>query len=182
MVCDECSRKIKSLATVDDNNKRVYGKVKIEIKKYSNIKYFNLKCLSCTGRVENNNKYCITCAYKKGICEVCGKQLTNTKMYKYNDVDEKDLKRRKKTMERSRIISEEIKKEKGIIEPKKEKVKIIKKDKHIKENKKEIKANESIIKEKKPYIPLFTEEDKKDIDSSNEPQINFDEYDEVINL
>ena len=32
MVCDECSRKIKSLATVDDNNKRVYGKVKIEIK------------------------------------------------------------------------------------------------------------------------------------------------------
>ena len=131
---------------------------------------------------ENNNKYCITCAYKKGICEMCGKQLTNTKMYKFNDVDEKDLKRRKKTMERSRIISEEIKKEKGIIEPKKEKVKIIKKNKHIIDNKKEIKAIESIIKEKKPYIPLFNEEDKKDIDSRNEPQINFDEYDEVINL
>lgn len=180
MVCDECSRKIKSLATVDDKNKRVYGKVKIEIKKYSNIKNFNGKCLSCTGRVENNNKYCLTCAYKKGICEMCGKQLTNTKMYKYNDIDEKDLKRRKKTMERSRIISEEIKKEKGIIEPKKEK----RKEQHIKEIKKnkEINSIKNTIKDKKPYIPLFTEEDKKDIDSSNEPQINLDDYDEVINL
>lgn len=179
MVCDECARKISNLVTVDDKNKRMFGKVKIDIKKLGGGKEIYNKCLSCKGRAEDKNKFCLTCAYRKGICEMCGKQLTKNKMYKYNDVDEKDIKRKKKMMERSRIISEDIKKEKGIVEP----------TKNIKKNKKieiDIKRNrDSNIditkKEKKPFVPLFTEEDKKEMED-NKGKVKNEEYDEIINL
>ena len=52
-----------------------------------------VKCNICKGRVENNNAYCIHCAFSKGICEVCGKRVTDVKMYKQSDIDYKKLKK-----------------------------------------------------------------------------------------
>jgi len=47
-----------------------------------------VKCLICKGRTEGcNKKYCHTCAYQKGICEMCGKKVLDVKMYKQSDVD-----------------------------------------------------------------------------------------------
>ena len=181
MVCDECARKISNLVTVDDKSRRMYGKVKIEIKKLGGGKEIYNKCLSCKGRAEDKNKYCLTCAYRKGVCEMCGKQLTKNKMYKYNDVDEKDIKRKKKMMERSRIISEEIKKEKGIAEL----TKNVKKNKKIEIDSRQNKDNtnnENIKKEKKPFVPLFTEEDKKEMEDNKGNEVTNEEYDEIINL
>lgn len=47
-----------------------------------------VKCLICKGRTGGNNKkYCHTCAYVKGICEMCGKKILDVSMYKQSDVD-----------------------------------------------------------------------------------------------
>lgn len=185
MVCDQCARKQSDLVTVDNRNKRIFGNLKVESsKKYSNGKNNINVCLKCKGRAEGRNEYCLTCAYKTGICEMCGKKLMKTNMYKYNDINNKDEKRKKKMMERSRLIAEEIRKEKKLIrkDEKKEGTKI-KSDKEKvvveiererrdqSEDKKDIENNK--IK-KKEFVPLF-EDDKKD-DLLNE------EYDEIINL
>lgn len=51
------------------------------------------KCNICKGRVENNNLYCLQCAFSKGICESCGKRISDVKMYRQSDIDYKKLKK-----------------------------------------------------------------------------------------
>ena len=53
----------------------------------------SVKCNICKGRVENNNLYCLQCAFSKGICESCGKRISDIKMYKQSDIDYKKLKK-----------------------------------------------------------------------------------------
>lgn len=190
MVCDQCARKLSNLVTVDDRNKRIYGNLKVESsKKYSNGKYSMNECVKCKGRAEGKNEYCLTCAYKMGICEMCGKKLMNTKMYKYNDINNKDDKRKKKVMERSRLISEEIIKEKKLIkaaEKKEDNKNDNKEDLHNKTDSKEDLHNKDDSKEenkkqneikKKEFVPLINLDD-----NNNSKDSLKDEYDEIIYL
>jgi hypothetical protein len=52
-----------------------------------------IKCNICKGRVEKDNIYCLQCAFAKGICESCGKRISDVKMYKQSDIDYRKLKR-----------------------------------------------------------------------------------------
>ncbi|KAM0049092.1 putative PDZ-binding protein, CRIPT [Helianthus debilis subsp. tardiflorus] len=44
------------------------------------------KCIICKQQVHQNGKYCHTCAYSKGVCAMCGKQVLDTKYYKQSNV------------------------------------------------------------------------------------------------
>ncbi|WZZ86460.1 hypothetical protein YC2023_115039 [Brassica napus] len=44
------------------------------------------KCMICKQQVHQDGKYCHTCAYSKGVCAMCGKQVLDTKMYKQSNV------------------------------------------------------------------------------------------------
>ena len=45
------------------------------------------KCNICKAKTEGkHNKFCHTCAYTKGICEICGKKVMDVSMYKQSDV------------------------------------------------------------------------------------------------
>jgi hypothetical protein len=191
MVCENCEKKLFSLATINDNNKRIYGHLKLEShKKYLNSNIVMSQCPLCGGRAEGKNKYCLTCAHKKGICEMCGKKLTRTSMYRYNDVDDKDTKRRIKAMERSRIISQEMKKERGVVDP------TIKKKKRIGKKIKPISNINLFNEESKPkqkLLPLEKEENdikdgntnsedkKEEVDNVN-GNIDENDFDEIIQL
>lgn len=53
----------------------------------------SVKCNICKGRVEKDNIYCLQCAFSKGICESCGKRISDVKMYRQSDIDYKKLKK-----------------------------------------------------------------------------------------
>ncbi|GMN49821.1 hypothetical protein TIFTF001_018989 [Ficus carica] len=48
--------------------------------------YGNTKCIICKQQVHQDAKYCHTCAYSKGVCAMCGKQVLDTKFYKQSNV------------------------------------------------------------------------------------------------
>ncbi|KAL7213464.1 hypothetical protein ACSBR2_016067 [Camellia fascicularis] len=48
--------------------------------------YGNTKCTICKQQVHQEAKYCHTCAYSKGVCAMCGKQVLDTKFYKQSNV------------------------------------------------------------------------------------------------
>ncbi|RDX89943.1 Cysteine-rich PDZ-binding protein, partial [Mucuna pruriens] len=47
--------------------------------------YGNTKCIICKQQVHQDAKYCHTCAYTKGVCAMCGKQVLDTKFYKQSN-------------------------------------------------------------------------------------------------
>ena len=176
MVCEDCQKKLNKLVTVDDQKRRQYGNLKIKDLTYKIKSKFKMRfCKNCKGRCEGENNYCLTCAHKNGICEICGKKLINTIMFKFCDIESKDYLRKKRSMANSKILSEKIIKEKGldqIIE--KNRKNKNKYNKKIKDNKKEKKEKDE-IKPKKEFIPLTLNEDEKNNNSENL-------YDEIINL
>ncbi|CAG8624832.1 1260_t:CDS:2, partial [Ambispora gerdemannii] len=49
----------------------------------SRFKPYENKCKICKARVHQEHAhYCQGCAYKKGICAMCGKQILDTTMYR----------------------------------------------------------------------------------------------------
>ncbi|RVW45920.1 Cysteine-rich PDZ-binding protein [Vitis vinifera] len=48
--------------------------------------YGTTKCIICKQQVHQDAKYCHTCAYTKGVCAMCGKQVLDTKLYKQSNV------------------------------------------------------------------------------------------------
>ncbi|CAI0407112.1 unnamed protein product [Linum tenue] len=48
--------------------------------------YGNTKCTICKQQTHQEAKYCHTCAYTKGVCAMCGKQVLDTKAYKQSNV------------------------------------------------------------------------------------------------
>ncbi|MBA0723943.1 hypothetical protein Golax_004484 [Gossypium laxum] len=47
--------------------------------------YGNTKCTICKQQVHQDAEYCHTCAYSKGVCAMCGKQVLDTKLYKQSN-------------------------------------------------------------------------------------------------
>ena len=92
-----------------------------------------VKCNICKGRVEKDNIYCLQCAFTKGICETCGKRVSDVKMYRQSDIDHRKLKRIKEDdRNKAKILNQ---KEKKIHEINKEKVNLKLENKYNKETK-----------------------------------------------
>ncbi|KAG8693295.1 hypothetical protein FRC08_009211 [Ceratobasidium sp. 394] len=93
MVCQKCTKKLSKVAAPDpfapSSSSRTIGENKLltgrkvggsgASKRYQP---YQGKCKDCKSSVtQNHAKYCHGCAYKKGICSICGKQVLDTTGY-----------------------------------------------------------------------------------------------------
>ncbi|XP_039113962.1 cysteine-rich PDZ-binding protein-like [Dioscorea cayenensis subsp. rotundata] len=92
MVCDKCQKKLSKVIVPDkwkegasnttEGGGRKINENKLLSKKQRWTPYGNTKCIICKQQVHQDAKYCHTCAYSKGVCAMCGKQVIDTKFYK----------------------------------------------------------------------------------------------------
>jgi len=194
MVCEDCHNKLERLVTpeVKFGSKSTLANVKVNVnmilsKKKDALDSLGVKCLICKTRVESKNKYCLTCAFTNGLCEMCGKKISETKMCKNTDVDWKDNYRKNKMSEKTKLLSNKLLVEKNII--KKEDTCLNKKRIRTEESK-----NESITKKKDEIRIKENSKDIEDIKAKAKEEENENdkisdnnledenEYDEIINI
>lgn len=88
MVCDKCEKKLTKVACPekwkDGGDKRKVNQNKLLNKDKRFTPYgSNAKCKLCKQQVhQGDGMYCHGCAYAKGLCAMCGKQILDTKSYK----------------------------------------------------------------------------------------------------
>ncbi|GMH39332.1 hypothetical protein BSKO_07230 [Bryopsis sp. KO-2023] len=98
MVCEKCEKKLAKVACPDKwkdgaNNTIESGGRKINENKllsrrnrwapYSKEKASN--CKICKSALHQEGIYCHNCAYSKGVCSMCGKQVLDTSVYKQSN-------------------------------------------------------------------------------------------------
>ncbi|KIM34110.1 hypothetical protein M408DRAFT_325621 [Serendipita vermifera MAFF 305830] len=107
MVCSKCEKKLSKLAAPDPFNvtstsegKRKIGQNTLLTMKGRGVgsssssstkglakgkrfsPYAVKKCKDCNSNVSQNNaQYCHTCAFKKGLCSICGKAVIDTSSF-----------------------------------------------------------------------------------------------------
>ncbi|KAK9714915.1 hypothetical protein RND81_06G130400 [Saponaria officinalis] len=96
MVCEKCEKKLAKVIVPDkwkdgasntnESGGRKINENKLLSKKNRWTPYGTVKCIICKQQVHQNGKYCHTCAYSKGVCAMCGKQVLDTKHYKQSNV------------------------------------------------------------------------------------------------
>ncbi|KAK1424259.1 hypothetical protein QVD17_19583 [Tagetes erecta] len=96
MVCDKCEKKLSKVIVPDkwkegasnttEGGGRKINENKLLSKKNRWSPLGTTKCIICKQQVHQNGKYCHTCAYSKGVCAMCGKQVLDTKYYKQSNV------------------------------------------------------------------------------------------------
>nr|CAD7261457.1 unnamed protein product [Timema shepardi] len=96
MVCEKCEKKLGRVITPDpwksgarntvESGGRKIGENKAITGNKSRFSPYTAKfetCRICRQKVHQvGSHYCQACAYKKGICAMCGKKLLDTKNYK----------------------------------------------------------------------------------------------------
>jgi len=90
MVCDDCQKTLSNLAAPDawatggrDRSKAGENKL---LRKGVRSNPYGSSCKVCKMRVQiAHATYCTQCAYGKGICAVCGKQVLDTTMYRMSE-------------------------------------------------------------------------------------------------
>ncbi|XP_059386918.1 cysteine-rich PDZ-binding protein isoform X3 [Carassius carassius] len=88
MVCEKCEKKLGRVITPDTwkdgaRNTTESGGRKLNENKMLTSK----KARICKSSVhQSGSHYCQGCAYKKGICAMCGKKVIDTKNYKQTSV------------------------------------------------------------------------------------------------
>ena len=99
MVCEKCEQKLGKIATPDvwkdgARNTVSSGKVKLGENKllsgkksrFSPYSVFK-SCRLCKDQLHQSGyNYCPACAYKKGICGMCGVKILDTSSYKQSTV------------------------------------------------------------------------------------------------
>ena len=168
MVCDDCAKKSKKLITIDNKNERKFGKLKIKLKNEVSI----TKCPICNCKCENNNKFCLICAFKEGICEKCGKKIFNKNLYKFQDTHYKDYLRKKRNIQQNVELNKQLIKEKGLD-------KLLKKKKKLKIEKKNVENNININNKKiyKELLPL-----NEDDNNNKNKELDLTQFDEIIEI
>ncbi|XP_032685211.1 cysteine-rich PDZ-binding protein [Odontomachus brunneus] len=96
MVCEKCAKKLGTVITPDpwkagarntvESGGRKVGENKALSSGKARFTPYTTKfetCRICRQKVHQvGSHYCQSCAYKKGICAMCGKRLLNIKNYK----------------------------------------------------------------------------------------------------
>ncbi|XP_043200023.1 cysteine-rich PDZ-binding protein-like [Amphibalanus amphitrite] len=101
MVCDKCQKKLGKVITPDvwksgarnttEGGGRKVGENKALTSNKNRFSPYSsgsfTACRICRTKVHQvGSHYCQACAYKKGICAMCGKKLLDTKNYKQSSV------------------------------------------------------------------------------------------------
>ena len=92
MVCDDCTKQLSVISAPDPFKKtdgpgahRAINENKLLRKGIRSNPYGNA-CKICKLKCQQNNAiYCTICAYAKGLCSICGKQIQDTRMYKMSE-------------------------------------------------------------------------------------------------
>tara|TARA_B110001452_G_scaffold262977_1_gene263760 strand:- start:282 stop:1205 length:924 start_codon:yes stop_codon:yes gene_type:complete len=92
MVCDDCTKQLSVSINPDTFKKtdgpgahRAINENKLLRKGIRSNPYGNA-CKICKLKCQQNNAiYCTICAYAKGLCSICGKQVQDTRMYKMSE-------------------------------------------------------------------------------------------------
>lgn len=94
-MCDDCERKLSTLAAPDPFKAGGGGHEKAgparvgenkALRKGIRSNPYGNCCKICKMKVQQNSAtYCTQCAYGKGICAICGKQVLDTSMYKMSE-------------------------------------------------------------------------------------------------
>ncbi|KAG2433137.1 hypothetical protein HYH02_012838 [Chlamydomonas schloesseri] len=93
MVCQACEKKLSKVACPEkwrdsksDKQGESSGRKINENKLLSGAKryqpYGQKKCKTCKQNLHQDGMYCQACAYAKGLCSMCGKQMLDVKSYK----------------------------------------------------------------------------------------------------
>ncbi|KAJ3080830.1 hypothetical protein BCR33DRAFT_656695 [Rhizoclosmatium globosum] len=104
MVCAKCEKKLATLVTPDvkrldgarasssssssssadsSSVKRGASNTLLSSKNKNKFAPYSVKCKECRGSVhQKGSNYCQNCAYKNGICAMCGVKILDTKLYK----------------------------------------------------------------------------------------------------
>ncbi|KAL4455051.1 hypothetical protein ABPG74_006433 [Tetrahymena malaccensis] len=97
MVCDKCEKKLEKLATPDtwkdgaknggkEGGRKVGQNMLLSSKAKVGFDPFGNKCKLCKQKVPKSDQYCQGCAYKKGLCKMCGVKVLDTKFYRQSNV------------------------------------------------------------------------------------------------
>ncbi|KAL7415656.1 microtubule-associated protein CRIPT-domain-containing protein [Mrakia frigida] len=86
MVCKTCEKKLSRSAAPDptqastSSNRKIGENKLLSSKRFSPYSTLMGKCKDCKSTVtQNGGNYCQGCAYKKGICAICGKMVLDVK-------------------------------------------------------------------------------------------------------
>ncbi|CED84155.1 Microtubule-associated protein CRIPT [Phaffia rhodozyma] len=86
MVCAKCEKKTSRLAAPDptvassSSNRKIGENKLLSSKRFSPYSTYSNKCKDCKSSVAQNMAiYCQNCAYKKGLCAICGKMVLDVK-------------------------------------------------------------------------------------------------------
>ncbi|KAK9793486.1 hypothetical protein WJX73_002542 [Symbiochloris irregularis] len=91
MVCTKCEKKLSKVICPDKwkdgshNNTEGGGRKVNENKLIGKSKRWQpyaAKCTVCKSALHQQATYCQSCAYSKGVCAMCGKQILDTTAYK----------------------------------------------------------------------------------------------------
>lgn len=97
MVCEKCEKKLAKVACPDkwkegasntmESGGRKVNENKLLSKKqrwspYAKAGAAQAKCQVCKSVLHQDGIYCHGCAYTKGLCAMCGKQILDVKNYK----------------------------------------------------------------------------------------------------
>ncbi|KAJ3055261.1 hypothetical protein HK097_011063 [Rhizophlyctis rosea] len=95
MVCKKCEKKLGTLATPDkwkdgsrnadtgSSGRKLNENKLLSSKAKNRFAPYEAKCKICKSRVhQQGSHYCQQCAYKNGICAMCGVQVLDTTQYK----------------------------------------------------------------------------------------------------
>ncbi|PRP89724.1 postsynaptic-related protein [Planoprotostelium fungivorum] len=99
MVCGDCEKKGSSVACPDPwkdgardsadrkmNDNKLLNKNKRKMASpYGSggaKSLYGSKCTTCKQQLHQPGKYCASCAYKGGVCSMCGKKILDTRAYK----------------------------------------------------------------------------------------------------
>lgn len=91
MVCSKCEKKLAKLANPDvwregGRNSTMYGKsggrvigenMLLKHKARDKANPYQSKCKTCKCSVHQQGVYCSECAYKNGLCAMCGKKMVD---------------------------------------------------------------------------------------------------------
>mmetsp|Transcript_20613 Transcript_20613/g.29831 ORF Transcript_20613/g.29831 Transcript_20613/m.29831 type:complete len:98 (+) Transcript_20613:39-332(+) len=93
MVCNKCEEKLSKVIVPDKwksgarnvGGSQVSGRNNMLLSKKGKNRRFTpmeRRCRICKSKVSQDAHYCQECAYKKGICAMCGRRIASTKEYK----------------------------------------------------------------------------------------------------
>ncbi|KAK9828199.1 hypothetical protein WJX74_002718 [Apatococcus lobatus] len=91
MVCGKCEKKLSKVICPDPykegarNTTEGGGRKLNENKLLSKKNRWSplaAKCTVCKSTLHQQGQFCQSCAYQKGVCAMCGKQILDTKNYK----------------------------------------------------------------------------------------------------